>query len=273
MNSTYSKISRFIFLLLILGQIVEAQESTRNFSGKLVLFGNLHAHSKLSDDVEGAGDEMLPVHAFEYADENGLDFLAVTDHHKATDANHRLWMMPQEYKQKLYDVAMEYNQSHVGEFIAVPGIEWGTTATGNHVNVFGLDRLPPNTISNAEYEELYDWVATNAEFMQFNHPSSWFGSDNRDSTVGNYGINKFGSAEEFCNSVNRKLGTVSVISTVHGGHISGKFRNSKDKSHRELSLPNFKEYLKLLDIGVRAAPAANQDTHGANWGTVTAART
>ena len=85
--------------------------------GKVVLFGNLHAHSKLSDDIENAGDEMLPSKAFPYAHQHGLDFLAITDHHKADDSEHTLRMEPNEYKTKLFDVAMQYNMDHAGMWL------------------------------------------------------------------------------------------------------------------------------------------------------------
>jgi len=58
------------------------------------MFGNLHAHSKLSDDVINAGDDMLPIVAFRYAHQHGLDFLAISDHHKADDSPHSLGMQP-----------------------------------------------------------------------------------------------------------------------------------------------------------------------------------
>ena len=112
-------------------------------AGKIVLFSNLHAHSKLSDDIENAGYELLPSKAFPYAQQHGLDFLEITDHHKATDSDHTLRMEPDEYKTKLFDVAKQYNMDHAGEFIAIPGIEWGNTATGNHVNLIGAKMLPP----------------------------------------------------------------------------------------------------------------------------------
>jgi hypothetical protein len=70
--------------------------------GKVLLFGNLHAHSKLSDDVDNATDEFLPLKAFRYAHQHGLDFLAISDHHKAVNSNHRLFMTENEYKTLLY---------------------------------------------------------------------------------------------------------------------------------------------------------------------------
>ncbi len=245
----------------------------RVFEGKTVLFGNLHAHSKLSDDISNAGDDMLPIRAFEYADEHGLDFLAITDHQKADDTNPRYSMTTQEYKDFLFNVAKTYNQNHLGAFIAIPGIEWGTTATGNHVNVFGASDLPPDTIKDKDYDELYAWAKANAEFAQFNHPYSWAAESNRNLQVGNFGQALYPSTDAFRDRANSVVKTCSIISTVAGGHINGEFSDSEAKTHRDMSEKGFRHWLGFLNMGFHVSPAANQDTHGKNWGTVTAART
>src|SRR5687768_13119010 len=102
-------------LVMLMGATARADRPA--FQGHVALFGNLHSHSKLSDDVEGAGDEMLPSAAFAHAHENGLDFLASSDHHKATDSEHRLWLTAAEYKTHLFDAAMAYNEEHEGDFV------------------------------------------------------------------------------------------------------------------------------------------------------------
>ncbi len=82
------KIAASFFILSLLGGVwIPADPCLPDrpqHEGKVVLFGNLHAHSKLSDDIKGAGDELLPSKAFQYAHLHGLDFLAITDHHNAT---------------------------------------------------------------------------------------------------------------------------------------------------------------------------------------------
>ena len=153
---------------------------------KVVLFGNLHAHYKLSDDIKNAGDNMLPIKAFEYAHANGLDFLAITDHHQGTDAPGRLSLTQTEYKEKLYDVALDYNSKNKMKFVAVPGIEWGNMATGNHVNMLGAKAVPPDDIKNKDYDKLFEWAKQNCEFIQFNHPNSWSRERKRNKDVGNY---------------------------------------------------------------------------------------
>lgn len=245
----------------------------REFEGKTVLFGNLHAHSKLSDDIANAGDDMLPIHAFEYADEHGLDFLAVTDHQKADDSPNRYWMTPEEYRDLLFNVAKTYNLKHPNAFIAIPGIEWGNTATGNHVNVLGAPDLPPDSIKDKDYDKLYAWAKANAEFAQFNHPYGWAAKPNRNEDVGNFGQALYASVDGFREQVDPVVKTCSIISTVAGGHISGGFKASEAKTHREVHEKGFRHWLEFLNMGFHISPAANQDTHGKNWGTVTAART
>ncbi|MCH8823252.1 MAG: CehA/McbA family metallohydrolase [Planctomycetes bacterium] len=239
---------------------------------KFILFGVPHAHSKLSDDVR-ADDTLMPIRAFQYAHRSGLDFLAITDHHNAIDSNRRLAMEENEYKTLLFDVAMQFNASHNGEFIAIPGIEWGTIATGNHINVFGAAELPPDSILTAEYDELFAWAASNAEFVQFNHPNSWGVRSNRNKSVGNFGEALYSSTKEFVDAIDPVVKTVSVITSVTGGHLTGLFAQSENKTHRDASEQNLATYRRYLNLGLHVSPAANQDTHSANWGSVTAART
>lgn len=265
--------ARLRMAVALIGVSTSALAEPPAFDGKVVLFGNLHAHSKLSDDISNAGNEMLPIKAFEYADAHGLDFLAISDHQKATDSSHRLWMTQSEYKTQLYDVAMAYNAAHPNGFVAIPAIEWGNTATGNHVNVFGLPVLPPDSIKDKDYDELFTWAATNAKFVQFNHPYAWDTESNRNRDVGNFGENLYASKEEFVKAVGPVAKTVSVISSVAGGHLSGQHRASEAKTHRERHTKGWNKYLQFLNMGFHISPAANQDTHSTNWGTVTAART
>lgn len=259
------------FVVLCLLAPCQAQRQT--FDGKTVLFGNLHAHSTLSDDTSMSDAERTPLKAFTYAHDHGLDFLGITDHYKADDSINRLSLTPAEYKTELFDVAMQFNLDHPGEFIAIPGIEWGTTATGNHLGIYGSTTLPPDSIKDKDYKKLYDWAATNAKFLQCNHPYSWNWKSNRNKAVGNFAEKQFPSLSDFVSTVGPQLGTMSVICSVHGGHISGKFRDSEEKIHRDIHRDHFGVFTEFLNKGFQLSPAANQDTHGKNWGTVTAART
>ncbi len=261
--------TRLLFIIIALSTTAWAEKPSHD--DKVVLFGNLHAHSKLSDDIKHVGDEMLPDKAFPYAHQNGLDFLAITDHHKATDSSHRLSMTRQEYKTLLYDVAMQYNSDHAGEFVAVPAIEWGNTATGNHLNIFGSRTPPPDRIKDKDYDDLYEWAKQHAEFVQLNHPHGWKRKSNRNRRVGNFGIALYDSSQAFVRATDPVIKTISIITSVAGGHLNGPDKESEDKVHRDAQWENY--YKRFLNYGFHIAPSANQDTHRTNWGTVSAART
>lgn len=216
------------------------------------------------------GDELLPAHAFKYAHDHGLDFLAITDHFQGMGSPRPLIITGDDYKSKLFDVAMAYNADHAGEFIAIPGIEWGTIKTGNHLNLLGA-KTTPAQVHDTRYEELYAWAQANAEFVQFNHPMSWKRKSNRNKNVGNYGRARYSDTKDFVAGADPAVKTVSTITTVFGGHITGEHARSEAKTHREMQWENF--YRRFLNQGFHLAPSANQDTHGPNWGTVTAART
>lgn len=263
--------SVFLVLLFVTNYAIAAD---REHGSHIVLFGNLHAHSELSDDVNVNDGSMLPGIAYQSAMNVGLDFIAITDHHKANNSPGKLFQMkPEEYKSMLFDVAMNFNTENEGKFVAIPGIEWGNTATGNHINIFGAPILPPASILDKDYKNILVWAAENAEFTQFNHPKSWEWKSNRNKKVGNFGEALYASTKEFVTTANQISKTFTVIASVHGGHLSGKHRHSTEKTHRDIHRDHFNLYKEYLDKGLRISPSANQDTHHTNWGSVTAART
>ena len=102
---------RIVLLAFLPLLAANAGAESPSYKGKMVLFGNLHAHSKLSDDVRDPNNEMSPLQAFTFAGQNGVDFLAISDHHKATDSNHRIFMTASEYDNQLFDVADTFNDN------------------------------------------------------------------------------------------------------------------------------------------------------------------
>jgi hypothetical protein len=262
-----------ILTLLLLASISTAQ-TPPSHDGKIAVFGSLHAHSTLSGDVKDAKG-LTPLEAFTYARDNGLDFLGISDHHKPAGAPGapRYSLSATDYENRLVAVANQLNTQHAGDFVAIPGFEWGTIATGNHINVFGSPRLPPDTIDDDDYNELYAWINANALFAQGNHPYGWASASNRNKQVGNYGRALFVDTEEFVSSADDALSLMSIICTVEGGHISGAHAPSQAKTHRDVHPKALREFRRHLDMGFHLSPSANQDTHGKNPGTVTAART
>lgn len=253
---------------------VAADPERLSVDGKKPYFGTLHAHSVLSGDV-AASKGFTPQEAFEFAREAGLDFLGISDHHKPKEApgGPRFNLDPAKYKNDLFDVAKAINSASDGSFVAIPGIEWGTIATGNHLNIFGSETLPWNHITDEDYDDLIRWAAKNAAFVQMNHPYSWGGESGRNKDVGNYGRALYSSDSAFVAQVDPVVKLMSIICTVAGGHMRGEHRKSEEKTHRDHKPEAFREYLRHLDMGFHLSPAANQDTHGKNPGAVTAART
>ena len=124
-------------------------------------------------------------------------------------------------------------------------------------------------------QELYTWIGNNALFAQYNHPYGWGAKKRsvRRLDVGNYGIALYSSTAKFVEAADPVVQSMSIICTVAGGHIGGKHADSTKKTHRDVHSKAWKEYLKHLDMGLHLSPAGNQDTHGKNPGSVTAART
>ena len=266
-----------VLSLALFGRASGAAADPPAHGGMVALFGNLHTHSRLSDDTENVPDaelgQMTCQFAFESARTHGLDFLAVTDHQKATDSNHRLFMTPDEYRTQLLEVARAYNVAHAGEFVAIPGIEWGNTATGNHVNVLGARELPPDTIQDAQYDALFRWAKDHADFAQFNHPGSWQGESGRNQTVKNFGEGLYATTADFAREVGGVTATCALLNSVVGGHLSGADKHSTQKVHRAVNGTFLALWKRFLNMGFHLAPSADQDTHWLNCGTVTAART
>lgn len=244
-------------------------QTDQTFDSVVVLFGNLHSHSTLSGDVH-TDSLMRPMDGWRIADSAGLDFLGISDHHKALDAPGSTLRLTDAEFQALRDSAAAYHNAHP-KFVALAGIEYGNTATGNHMNVFGAVTLPSPTIVDTAYDQIYAWAVGQQAVVQFNHPNSWRGKSNRNKNVGNFGEDLYPDQASFVSNTDAAVSLVSIITTVRGGHLSGEHRHSTAKTHRDAQWEEY--YQEFLNMGFHISPAANQDTHRHNWGTVTAART
>jgi hypothetical protein len=263
----------------------------------VVLFGNLHSHSRLSDDTDtvpaAIRAQMTPLFGYTHAQEAGLDFLAISDHQKGRNVTsegiqepeNSLSMSEDEYLTQLVQVANDYNAAHQGQFVAIAGIEWGNTATGNHMNVLGLRELPPRgtgtgpavagEVFGREYDKVFAWARTHADFVQFNHPGNWKAEgSHRDLSVGNFGEALYPTNAAFVAGAGDVVATCAVLNSVQGGHINGPHAHEELRLHRDLNWGSYVlEWRRLLNMGFHLAPTADQDTHRLNYGTVSAART
>jgi phosphatidylserine/phosphatidylglycerophosphate/cardiolipin synthase-like enzyme len=178
-----------------------------------VYFGNLHAHyaanaagAALDDgkpiraDAQGV---MQPVdvgntpgdaarYAYEYArDEGGMDFLALTPHTSddgMLEAGDAANMIQEQYAQ-LGLIAGDVTRNSSGTFVAMAGMEWSTSSTGNHVNIFGSKELAK--VERGRFDTLFDEFLPGRELdgdaplVQLNHPRT-FRRNATDSLNGNW---------------------------------------------------------------------------------------
>jgi len=121
-----------------------------------VFFGNLHAHTTLSD---GSG---APTNAFTMARNTAkLDFLAVTEH------NHSAAAHPKEAAVFGTGIAAQHSlyskltsaanaADDDDDFVALFGQEFSTISSGNHMNVIGASKvIDENDVPSGDFKELY----------------------------------------------------------------------------------------------------------------------
>jgi len=228
-----------------------------------VFFGNLHAHTTLSD---GSG---APTNAFTMARNTAkLDFLAVTEH------NHSAAAHPKEAAVFGTGIAAQHSlyskltsaanaADDDDDFVALFGQEFSTISSGNHMNVIGASKvIDENDVPSGDFKELYQTFLpgdNGVRFIQMNHP--W---ENSKAPGKNYGLEQFGkSFTKLRNASSQWLRTIEVI---NGPGL-------KEGTNMPASVKGESAYLKYLTRGFHIAPTADQDNHRRNWGTATQART
>jgi hypothetical protein len=90
-----------------------------------------------------------------------FDFGGLTPHnHMVTDANMLTY----------WNTMNSYTTS---TFVTIPGQEWSSTSTSNHVNVFLADARC--NVANGDIPGFYSWLQTHGGYATFNHPG--YGND------------------------------------------------------------------------------------------------
>lgn len=203
----------------------KAEEDTTTYN---LYFGDLHAHTSYSDGV-GA-----PADAYSSAITGGADFMATTDHH---------YMLTYEDWEKTLQAAEEYTSEY---FVAIAGFEYFIPGWGE-INVFnvtdfkmgvwdnGYKGIPHPTALPSFYDTLIQnpgavglWVhPTWGYSKEFDDFAYW--NEERDIGIGMLEIHNYGNWEYY------------------------------EQIDDEAS------FIKALDAGWHVMPAANSDTHAANW--------
>lgn len=212
------------------------QPEPPEYGGNYLYFGQLHAHTDLSDG-QGSVEE-----AFEYAAQvPGLDFFAVTDHSQNFDGAERA---------SLTADATQYSQDWArgkaaaaavtdGDFVGIFGFEMTWNQEQGHMSTFAtpgfLSRDQDDYQSYASGMEHYYAALLEAEnsISQFNHPGS-FGD--------------FKGFAAWSPALDQRITLIEV---------------GEDPAQYDLALA----------AGWHLAPTNNPDPHGAHQGTESAART
>ncbi len=137
--------------------------STSSSQGTLnVFFGNLHAHSNLSD----GNSDIPPAEAYRIAkEEGGLDFLSLSEH------NHMLTVA------EMQELRTAAAQATGNDFGALFGQEYSFISKGNHTNIHNYPVAIPKSF-NGQYKKIFEEILpqfqmTNLGFTivaGFNHP-------------------------------------------------------------------------------------------------------
>ena len=244
------------------------QEEEKKHTGDYhIYFGQLHAHTNLSD---GAG---TVEQAFEHASKvANLDFLAVTDHSNSFEGT--------DYTNTLTESAMGNAKWSEGKnaasaitaskiantdnlsdssstFLGVYGFEMTWSDGSGHINTFntaGFENRNNPIYANkkqsaANPSGLQTYYAKLAEatgsVSQFNHPGTTFG--------------------DFYDFTNYSQENDERINLIEVGNGEGAIGSSG-------YFPSYSYYTRALDKGWHVAPTNNQDNHKGNWGDANTAR-
>lgn len=265
-----------LMLVSALSSVALAQPGELN-----IYFGNLHAHTSFSD-----GDpSTFPAKAFQFAKEQGkLDFLAITEHnHSKAESGERADGVLIAKNHKLYEKASDPKSligaaraaTEDGVFVALYGQEFSTISSGNHVNVFDVDRVIDELeVPSGDYRAFFDnWLRAHLDstgqpaVVELNHPD--IKSDLAAGTIpkerrNDYGFDDY--QQDFQKLAGATSENVRLIEIMSGPALSSGGPTEKYGHHEW-------DYFFYLNKGFRLAPTANQDNHYLTYGTITRART
>lgn len=249
---------------------IDGQRSSYYFTQALdpslynIYFGQLHAHTNLSDGIGEVED------AFSYARNNAkVDFLAITDHSNMfdNDLNYTLGGLISG-KDPDKDFSGRWQRGHAaadaittdGEFVGLYGFEmtWSaSTGFFGHINTFNTPGF--ETRNNTYFttnspdaslnglKRYYDRLTeVPGSLSQLNHPGTTFG--------------------DFLDFAFYDPKYDSFVKLVEVGNGEGPINSSG-------YFPSYEYYTRALDKGWHVAPTNNQDNHLGKWGDANTGRT
>jgi hypothetical protein len=243
-------VRNILFVVAIAAMIMPFSLQNASSAGKKaqpteynLYFGDLHTHTSYSD---GAG---TPWDAFAAANDAGADFMATTDHVHYPYGN---LMLTPELWQDTLAAADAYTKD--GTFVAMAGYELWLPWTGE-INIYNTREIYDATGNHGGHgynnglqesirtclPSLYDWLAKTGAIGQWNHPTYWTGPLDK-------GFNE------------------SVVSAFFDFDYYTETRDLGMSMLENFENPDYEKcYVWALDAGWHVLPAANSDTHSANW--------
>ena len=240
--------------------ILELDFTLRHVGGEGFFFGQLHAHTTMSD---GQG---TPEAAFaEARDVAGLDFFALSDHSNWFDAGYTFPGSgvrasnadgPEIFNLDTYQSTGSVNWTTGNlaaeaaardTFVAENGFEFTWAGGPGHINTFNTDGWVgrQNSFLNTNNNDLrlqryYDLLRrTPQSISMFNHPGTTFGN--------------FNNFAHFDAEIAQRIPLIEV-SNGEGAIGAGGF------------FPSHEQYIMALDRGWLVAPANSQDNHRGRFG-------
>lgn len=203
-------------------------------------FGQLHAHTELSDGLGSVEEAFL--HA---AEVEGLDFFAVTDHSNSFDnANSGGIALDGTAISQKWAAGKAAAAAVTGEdFVGIFGYEmtWQEGRHLGHINTFSTPGWQSRDQAEfASLEPYYQALTTVPDSVsQFNHPGEGYGD--------------FEAFSHYRADYDRQITLLELGD--------------------EGSFDAYASYIQALDAGWHVAPTCNQNNHNGSWGDASAART
>lgn len=223
-----------------------------------IYFGNLHAHSRLSDGHLS----ITPEAAYDYArDEGQLDFLCLSEH------NHML------SRGEMAELQQAARAKTTPKFIALFGQEYSTIDKGfNHANIANYPEVIPVSL-NGRYGEVFTQLLPRFSgapvWAEFNHP---------DSTARDYGLESSfgGDWAAFIAAMDPYVRFVAIGNGPADSDEAGKAKTltrAEYYRHVSISTGDLNTWLKYVAHGLHVAPKIDHDSHSLTYGTRNAGRT
>src|SRR3569623_1155917 len=237
-----------------------------------VYYGNLHSQTNHSDGggpLSSCVSEQAPqagtggpAQAYQYALNEGLDFLMTSEHNHmfdgstSTNASGNPTTAKKLFASGL-SAATTFNSAH-SNFLGVYGLEWGVISNGGHMNLFNVDKLLSweYNSSNQLYGDIFTTKSDYPAMYTLMKSHNWIGQFNHPATSGQFAAS--GTALGY---------TADGEAVMVQAEVTNSSAFSSNTTDTETGRSSFEGAWKiLLERGYHVAPSSDQDNHCANWG-------